>query len=116
MVLDENITLRQHANNAIRIFSLLNTTNSQPHIENASVYGIALKYILFNNRLSIALASRILGYKSSQAFNYVLNCRKEESFYREEITFFCKKLNINEDEFLNLCREIKGVLNNGTIA
>lgn len=111
----ENINIRQHAINAIHKFENYSGNEKGCDINNSNVYGIALKYMIFTKNMSFAKASKMLGYKSPQSFNYVLNKRQEQDFFREEITFFCSKLQINENMFLNLCKEIKYLLLNGKV-
>ena len=106
----ENTNLRQHAANAISGFNRLFTAGKTCDVNRASVYGIALKYFITQKSMSVAQASKMLGYKSPQCFNFVLNRRKEKDFFRDELTFFCARLGINEEMFFNLCKEIKFLL------
>ena len=106
----EKSSIAQQAVNAIRNYDRYNMKGSELDVSNASPYGIALKYILWNKRISFSSASKMIGYKSPQSFNYLLNRRAEKDFYEEELTYICKKLQINEKMFFDLSMEIKKLL------
>jgi len=106
----EKSSIAQLAANAIKTFDMYCTSGQKLSYKDATPYGIAFKYLIWSKRMSFSEAARKIGYKSPQSFNYLLNHRKEEDFYEEEISFFCKKLNINEDMFIDLCKEIKRIM------
>lgn len=108
----EGNSTAQHALNAVRNYDRYATNGRDLSLKDANPFGIALKYILWNKRVSFSEASRKIGYKTPQSFNYLLNHRSEKDFYEEELSFICKKLDINEQMFINLSKEIKKILVN----
>lgn len=108
--MEQKSSIAQQASNAIRNYDRYTSSGGELTLDKASPFGIALKYILWNKRMSFSQASKIIGFKSPQSFNYLLNHRAEKDFYEEELAFICKKLNINEKMFFDLSKEIKRLL------